>query len=225
MEVPSVTTDTIPEGIRVALDASKAATSRGLPGMTRIFNELAQMRMPERILLYALVYGLKPRYALEIGTSQGGSALIICGAMDDTSFGRLVCVDQHFQISDRTWSLIYHRVTRLEGRTPTVLTQAAEAVPGKFELAFIDGDHSTDGLLTDIEGTLPLMADRAWLLFHDSYHPPVRAALDEAVRRHSPWLTDAGELSVEQTVIEHSDVGVHVWGGLRMMRFERREPR
>jgi predicted O-methyltransferase YrrM len=210
-------------GIRVAIDASRDAADRRLPGMLRIFNDKAQLRMPERVLLYALIYALKPRMVLEIGTCEGGSALIIGGSLDDIGGGHIVCVDQKFQISERTWTLLSHRVTRVEGTTPGVLRDAARAAGTPFDFAFIDGDHSTAGLLRDIEGTLPLLAPQAYLLFHDAQHPDVRAALDEIVRRHSNELIDCGDVSAEQTIIEHSDVGVHVWSGFRLLRFKRRQ--
>ncbi len=36
----------------------------------------------ERLLLYALVYGTRPQRYLEVGTLYGGSAAIVCAALD-----------------------------------------------------------------------------------------------------------------------------------------------
>jgi predicted O-methyltransferase YrrM len=206
-------------GIRQAVELSLSGALGGLPGFSRVFNRFAQQRFPERILLYALVYALRPRTAIEIGTSEGGSALIICGAMDDLGAGRLVCVDQQFRIDDETWPLLYHRATRVEGQTPQVLTSAARAAGELFDFAFVDGDHSFEGLTADLEGLLPLMADGAVLLLHDSHHAPVRSAIDQALARH-PNLHDGGELSAEQTVVHVPTWGAKVFGGLRLLHVE-----
>ena len=40
----------------------------------------AQMMPSERMLLFALIYGLRPTMALEIDTAEGGSAMMICAA-------------------------------------------------------------------------------------------------------------------------------------------------
>ena len=68
------------------------------------------MTLAERLLLFSLVYGLRPQRYLEIGTLQGGSALLACHAMDMTeSSGRITCVDPEPRISAEDWTRISHR--------------------------------------------------------------------------------------------------------------------
>lgn len=196
-----------------------------MPRLPRIFNSVAQLRMPERVLLYAIVYGEKPRNMLEIGTCEGGSALIFTGAMDDYGFGKLVCVDSKFQIRDEDWRMIKHRTTLVEGFTPEVFAKVRATSDEAFDFAFIDGDHSTDGVFRDVEGTLPMLANRATLLFHDSHFADVKAGIERALRAHSDELHDCGELSIEQTPIEVPGWGTNVWGGVRMVRFRRAHSR
>ncbi|MBI5863784.1 MAG: class I SAM-dependent methyltransferase [Planctomycetes bacterium] len=206
------------DGARQARDAHLGLLRAHLPGLNRIFNPVAQLRICERLMLYSIVYAEKPRNCLEIGTCNGGSALILCGAMDDNGFGRLVCVDQRFQISEPVMRLIEPRVRLVEGTTPDVLPRAAEAAGAPFDLAFIDGDHSADGVYRDAAGTLPLLSPRATLLFHDSHYHEVRAGIDRLVRDHAESLTDCGELTLEETALEVPGWGVNLWGGIRMLR-------
>ncbi len=96
----------------------------------------------------------------------------------------------------------------------------------KFDFALIDGDHSYEGVLKDIEGILPLLADEAYLLFHDCHYFEIKEAINEALRRYPQELSDCGLMSVQQNpqkgegaVIAGQQV---IWGGLRLLRFARR---
>lgn len=199
--------------------------AKTLRGLTRIYTAPAEMEMPERVMLYSLIYGLKPRYCLEIGTLRGGSATIICGAMDDTGYGQLVCVDPEPRITEEAWRQIGHRAILCEGNSPEILPEAAKAVAEKFDFALIDGDHNYEGVLKDIEGILPLLADEAYLLFHDCYYFEIKEAIEEALRRHPQELSDCGLVSVQQNPQKGEGAVVAgrqvIWGGLRLLRFAR----
>jgi len=178
------------------------------------------MSMGERVVLYALVYGLRPDRVLEIGTFRGGSSMIISAALDDVGSGNLVCVDPVPQVAPDNWAQIEHRATMLAGPSPAILDQATAAAGGRFDFALIDGDHSYDGVIADIEGTLPLMADDAHILFHDAHYFEVAEALVETLTRHPDVLIDCGMISTEQTQ-DPASGGERpvIWGGLRMLRY------
>lgn len=176
------------------------------------------MTMSERVLLYGLIAGLRPKRCVEIGTFQGGSALIITAALDDLGQGKLACVDPEPKIRPEHWRTIAHRATLFAAPSPAILPEAARAVGGKFDFALIDGDHTTEGVLRDIEGTLPLLEDRAYLLFHDAHNSDTAEGIDRAVRNPQNGLADAGMLSTEKT--PDAAAGVF-WGGLRLLRFTR----
>src|SRR5512139_1289957 len=103
-------------------------TGSELRGLSCVLDNPAQLRTPERLLLYALVLAFKPRRALEIGSAEGGSALLTCAAMDDNGFGRIVCVDPEFRFADWIWERVKHRVTRVHGFSPQVLGEAARSI-------------------------------------------------------------------------------------------------
>jgi hypothetical protein len=54
----------------------------------------------------------------------------------------------------------------------------------RFELAFIDADHTHDGARDDLRGVLP-MAEV--ILMHDTTNPPCRAGYVEALRGAGCW--------------------------------------
>ena len=177
------------------------------------------MTWSERVVLYSTVFGLRPRRSLEIGTHKGGSALIIVAALDDLGAGSLACVDPNPLIAPEHWNQVSHRATLLAGGSPEVLPRAREAACGPFDFALIDGDHERKGVIRDIEGVLPLLADSAYMLFHDAHNGPVREGIDQMLGKYRFHLVDCGMLSVEETP-DGANEGV-VWGGLRMLRFSR----
>ena len=169
----------------------------------------------ERLLLYALVFALRPARILEIGTHQGGSALIMAAALDAIGAGAIVCVDPEPAVADATWQRIAHRATLVVGASPEVLVDAGAAAGAPFDLALIDGDHGYAGVVRDLEGVLPLMAPHSYLLFHDAHFREIRSAIDDSVLAHPDELVDCGMLSVDENVEVPGEV---VWGGFRLLR-------
>jgi predicted O-methyltransferase YrrM len=173
----------------------------------------AQMTMGERLFLYALTVAVHPERVLEIGSSHGGSAMIITAALDDLAGGRLACVDPQPLFDPRDWHRIEHRAVLIPHASPGAIAEASDALEGRFNLVFIDGDHSRAGVLADIRGLLPQLADRAYLLFHDAHHAEVAAAIGESLRLY-PALADCGLISRDR----HAG-GAQFWGGLYLLQF------
>jgi predicted O-methyltransferase YrrM len=194
---------------------------RPLPGFQNVFSSPAELRMPERVALYSLVFGLQPRNCLEIGTFRGGSTAIICGALDDTGRGTLACVDPTPLVTPELWSQLKHRCTMFKGCSPDVLQKVAASVKDRFDFVFIDGNHTYECLSSDIRGVTPYLADHAVVVFHDAHYEGVRRAIDEAVSGASEFV-DFGLISVEPTVLREGD-GAVSYAGLRMLRFVRSE--
>ncbi|MDM8531587.1 CmcI family methyltransferase [Anaerolineales bacterium HSG25] len=197
-------------------------TQTQVSGLAKIHTAPIWMTMPERVVLYSLIYGLKPRYVMEIGTFKGGSATIICGAMDDNGFGELICVDPKPAIADGTWQEVSHRATLFQGMSPDILAEAAQAVPEPYDFVLIDGDHTYDGVVRDIEGTLPLLANEAYLLFHDCHYFEVEDGINHCLKKY-PQLIDCGLISAEgnpqQEEPQYIDGRRVIWGGLRLLRW------
>jgi SAM-dependent methyltransferase len=187
-----------------------------------IYTTPAHMTSAERVLLYGLTFGLRPRRTLEIGTFRGGSALVICAALDDIGNGTLTCVDPVPQIAPEHWAQVSHRATLFAEPSPDALPRAMAAAGGPFDLALIDGDHEFPGVVRDIEGVLPVLAPEAHLLFHDAHYWEVADAIDRMLGTHADCLSDCGMLSTERTEENRSVNGRQiVWGGLRLLRYHR----
>ena len=174
------------------------------------------LQTPEARLLHALVVNLRPRRVLEIGTCKGGSAAIISRALDQAGEGTLVCVDPYPDIQI-DWLEIAHRATLLEGFSPQMLAAAAEHAGGSFDLALIDGEHTYHAVWADGLGVLPFMALGGYLVFHDAFHPPVRAAIDDLTGAVF-GLVDCGLVSRYENWDKTSPGGSGPWGGFRLLR-------
>jgi len=142
--------------------------------------------------------------------------MIIVAALDENGSGKLACVDPKPEIKPEHWQTVQHRARLFEASSPQILASAANALGGLFDFALIDGDHSREGVIRDVEGTLPLLARSACLLFHDVHHEPVASGIKEVLRKHPNQLVDCGLLSVQRTPDPSPAV---FWGGLQMLRF------
>jgi predicted O-methyltransferase YrrM len=181
----------------------------------------AALSPSERLLLYSLTFCLRPVRYLEIGTLHGGSALIVAAAMDAIGTeGRMICVDLHPQIAPEHLSRLEKRATFLEGRSPDVLPLAEKTAGGRFDLAFIDGDHTYSGALADADAVISVMSEpRAYVVFHDAFNPDVQRALDDFVAGHQARLIDFGILTREVSWTRGEDSDAQTpWGGLRVMQ-------
>jgi Methyltransferase domain len=200
-------------------DQAKLNNIRPLVGFSAVYTSPAELRMPERVMLYSLIFALQPQNCLEIGTFRGGSTAIICGAMDDTGCGKLACVDPKPQVAPELWSQIKHRCRMFQGASPDILLDVARQTGVEFDIAFIDANHAYDFVRRDIEAVLPLLTSEAYLLFHDAHYPDVRRAVDAAIME-TKELSDCGLISVEPTVLHENGQSVR-WAGLRLVRYRR----
>ena len=150
----------------------------------------------ERLLLFTLIYSLRPARYLEIGVLEGGSAMIVDKAMDAAGHdGKLILVDPKPEIEPLLWKKLSSRSLLLQGFSPQVLSEAREVAGGPFDFVLIDAGHTTQAVLRDAEGVLPYLEDGAYLLFHDSYRPAVALGIDLFLQTHVSSLVDFGHLT------------------------------
>lgn len=166
----------------------------------------------ERLLLYALITGLKPRTVLEIGAAWGGSAQIIHAALNG---GKLVSIDRDPKPECIEVFKDMKGATLISQETPGAIKPAQQRYAKKgFDFAFIDGGHSFNEVRADIDAVIPCLASRAYLLFHDAHYDDVKRAIDDRLALY-PGLTDAGLLTTDSTSNERGQ-----WGGLRLLRWQ-----
>lgn len=179
----------------------------------------AWLSRAERLMIFTLIFSLRPRRYLEIGTFQGGSALLTVQAMDLAGTdGRVFCVDPEPKIKPEHWERIQHRATMFQGFSPDILPDVYAESKAPLDFVFIDGDHTYEGVVRDAYGVMPYVARGSYLLFHDCFFPDVKQGLDDFVQAHRKHLVDLGPITRETTVQRDPDRPPIPWGGLRLMQ-------
>jgi predicted O-methyltransferase YrrM len=183
----------------------------------------------ERLLLYTLVYTTRPRRYVEIGTLAGGSAAIVCAALDARGEeGRMVLVDPAPRVEEALLAHLARRAVLIRGYSPAVLPEAQAAAGGLFDMALVDGDHSYEGTLRDLNGVLPHCANGAYVLCHDCFYPTVTQAIDAFVLAQGGQVADLGPLTRDTSAWADADGNVSrehpaQWGGLRVLQVRRQD--
>ena len=192
--------------------------------------------------LWNLCLVLKPRYILDIGTMGGTSALLAAQYLEKNApDGHVVTADVVTTKKAGAWEhplvtkvLVYPHSRKGLRQYPwargnqslkhssrdsarlnaEIMIQALEAAGGdRFDLAYVDGDHSKVGLLRDLEIVKRITAPPHYALLDDVYMPGVPAGelyREDLVHRyeHYDFEGDGWETFKETRR--------HVWGMPRM---------
>lgn len=171
------------------------------------------MDLAEATYLYRLAKSLRHAQCLEIGRFKGGSTFLLAAAIGDDS--QLVSIDNHSKLQnlvsgaelDRS---LHDALVRfgLDGR---VVLQVGDSgtvplEPQSLELAFIDGDHSYEGVSRDFQNVRRAMKPGGHVLFHDAVQGGPYATVHEGVNRlvreiqtlhgeHFTWKGQSGTLA------------------------------
>ena len=145
-----------------------------------VYTNPSEMTVPERLFVYSLVRATRPTRVLEIGSRHGGSAAIICSAMEDNGHGRLVGIDPFPEITVNPRHF-HGRFELVRQTSPEGIDEAQQVAGGAFDLVFIDGLHTYSQVMKDIEGTLPHLVRGGHLLFHEAFNYGVSEAIREAI--------------------------------------------
>lgn len=169
-------------------------------------------KLEDRLLLFSMIFGLKPSRCLEIGTFRGGSAQVIVEALNQCGSGKLVAIDPEPQIADHVWQRIKHRCQLVAEPSPAAIPKASSLVAGgQFDFVFIDGDHAR--AFDDLRGVMPYLAPGAYIVCHDCYFKLVQQDIQKALRKY-PSLIDCGMLGTHRVQIDG-----HWWTGSQVLRF------
>lgn len=137
--------------------------------------------------LYGFVRMGRPRLVLETGAYVGYSSLCIAQALEDNEEGHLHSFDLFL---DRTGYVspvlgpqqdglavarghleragLSHRVTFHKGDSSTTIRRLLAPGGARFDLAFIDGDHTLRGCLKDWQAVDELLQEGGFVLLHDT---------------------------------------------------------
>ncbi|WP_082905703.1 O-methyltransferase [Bradyrhizobium centrolobii] len=135
----------------------------------------------DRRALFHLIAYFKPKRVLEIGTHVGAStvhiASALCRFVDD---GKLTTVDiDEVNGPQGAWKVLglsappasFISRLGLEGITTFVTKPAAEMLQGpeRYDLIFLDGDHSAPAVYREISAALKILEPQGLIVLHDFY--------------------------------------------------------
>ena len=131
--------------------------------------EYVEMSAEELWFLKHLFKKFNPKKIVEVGTSFGGSAIIILNAIDDLKDSKLYsidldkgnhvgkCLHKYFQNLMKKWTLF----------TGNIATAFLEEIGNNIDMAFFDTSHQEPGEIMDFLMVLPFLKENAIVAFHD----------------------------------------------------------
>jgi hypothetical protein len=142
-------------------------------------------------LIYTLVRNARPQHVVEIGTYHGGTSEVICRALYENGSGILHTVapfeaELVIPIFD-SWPQYLRRHLEFYLMTSMDFYYRLNARGIRPEIAFVDGDHSYQAALFDIQSLAKSLARRGFLVVDDVSQPgPYYAAMD-FLQRNPDW--------------------------------------
>src|SRR5262249_36395803 len=134
-----------------------------------------QMTRWEKFGFASILEAARPKVALEIGTYRGGSLQVIARHAE-----KIYSVDIDPAIEERLGGR-FPGVEFSAGDSRAILPPLLEGIAARGEelgFVLIDGDHSTEGVRSDINAVLRYRPVRpVYVVFHDSFHPPCRQGI------------------------------------------------
>jgi len=122
------------------------------------------------LLLYEIAFELKPENILEIGVgSKAQSTKVFLSALKENNKGKLTSID--IDTRRRLYESIenefgdYWKMIIGDSHRQDIYEKIKDI---EFDLIFIDGDHSYEGVKKDFEMYVPLLKDGGLILMHDT---------------------------------------------------------
>jgi len=146
-------------------------------------NRFGGVNPGDRRAVYYLTCGLRPEKVLEVGTHIGASTLYLARALKACGDeGKITTVDI-FDVNDPATGAWKRRGLELpprgyadrldcEDRIQFVARPALDFMAEtdeKFDLVFLDGDHSAQAVYREMSAALPLLSTNGLILLHDYY--------------------------------------------------------
>jgi predicted O-methyltransferase YrrM len=142
------------------------------------------------VFLYSVVFSKKPLNVLEIGRFEGASTLVIAGALADNGIGKLYSIDVQDLLTSEIKNVISNN-TILIAENSRNLNSTQQLENLKFQMFFIDGDHSTNMVINDISQCLNLSDNESIILCHDVNMPEVYEGINQSLLT-TPNLINCG---------------------------------
>jgi len=183
------------------------------PPIPMLADNISQMSFGERAALEGILGQLKPDLAIEIGTYEGGSLRFLAlhcrhvHAFDlyDLVPDKSAFPNVTFHIGDSTQLL------------PPLLREL-ETTGQRVQLALVDGDHSAEGVRSDLVNLLDSpTCESTLILLHDTMNQETRAGIELAGLESHPKVVyhELDFISGYQFRGGHFDG--QIWGGLGLV--------
>lgn len=169
-----------------------------------------QMAIGQRAALEGLLAQLKPALSVEVGTAEGGSLRRLAAHSTEVH-----CFDLSFQVDRAEFTNVVFHEGDSHALLPEVLGRLA-AEGRSVDFALVDGDHSYDGVKTDLEHLLAAdSVSRTVIVLHDTMNEDVRAGIESVAFERMPKVafTDLN------FVMQYQDAAAleELWGGLGLV--------
>lgn len=148
--------------------------------------------------VYAFAKHYKPDFIVEVGTDTGGTAVGWARALIENQKGKLICVDmdaysqntypRSVQINLAKTGLPHRQVDLRSGNSRELIPALSKELKGQVDIYLVDGDHTYEGALADIENGLAMMKPGGFILVHDidRFRP-----MNEATKEHPTPVYEA----------------------------------
>jgi hypothetical protein len=181
-----------------------------------------QMEPGEQMALAALLTGLRPKLAIEIGSRYGGSMQVLSRYAE-----KVISLDIDPSCRERLGGKFPNAefITGPSQETFPKLLKQLESEQAELGFVLIDGDHTARGVQGDIRALLDYRPECPLFAFmHDSFNPPVRQGIREAGWQRSNHVHSVELDFVHGILCKGGDAHREMWGGLALAQFSP-EPR
>jgi len=124
--------------------------------------------MPILAILLTACVGKKR--VLEIGTKHGQTAINIAKVIDDDGIVVTVDINQKQDKTEIETSQYFSKIQFIESDSKML---DFKTLGGPFDVIFIDGDHSIEGVVSDTEKALDVLSPGGLIIWHDIWTPSV----------------------------------------------------
>jgi cephalosporin hydroxylase len=174
-----------------------------------------QMQPSEQAALIAILSGMRPKVAVEIGSRYGGSMQILARYAE-----RVLSLDIDDTCQERLGPkhLNAEFITGFSQETFGPLLDKLTKQDAELGFVLIDGDHSAKGVRGDIECLLNYRPRcPMFVVMHDSFNPDVRSGIRKANWHQNPFVHSV-ELDYVPGVLVRceGDGNREMWGGFAL---------
>ena len=173
-----------------------------------------QMEPGEQAALVALLAGLRPQLAIEIGSRDGGSMQVLSRYAE-----RVISLDIDATCRERLGPIFHNAefITGTSSQTFHPLLEQLEREASELGFVLIDGDHSANGVRRDIECLLDYRPQcPLFVVMHDSFNPNVRNGIRAARWGDNEWVHSVELDYLPGILARGGEEHREMWGGFAL---------